>query len=311
MLHKWWGDGLEAHLGADTLAEISNDIPEDINMLWYTEPGNTTSYTDNPNYRFGYKDYTGAQTHSIGETVVLLTDWSELDNFLENFPTPHEEGSFDGLKIDGRYTLGCFWRFFHERLWTVRGMENLMMDYYDYMDELKILCARFLEFYKVIIDRYHALGCDGIFTSDDLGFQTGPMMSPAIFEELYLPFYKEFIGYAHEKKMHVFLHSCGDNTLLMDYLIEAGLDVFHPVQKGPMDMAKTAERFGEQITFLVGVDVQDLLPNATADEVQAEIAEMKRIFKPERGMLLSMGNGILHDTPKENIRAALVEMIKC
>ena len=59
-----------------------------------------------------------------------------------------------------------------------------------------------------------------------------------------------------QKGMHVFLHSCGDNTLLMDDLIGAGLDVFHPVQKGCMDMEAPARRFGDRLTFLAGIDVQ-------------------------------------------------------
>jgi uroporphyrinogen decarboxylase len=140
-----------------------------------------------------------------------------------------------------------------------------------------------VEFYKVIIDRYKEAGCDGIFTSDDLGHQHGPMMSPAIFEELYLPLYKEIIGYTHEKGMHFFLHSCGDNTVLMDYLIEAGLDVFHPVQKGCMDIEDTAQRFGNKITFLASVDVQQLLPNGTPDQIHKDIAYMKKTFKTTNG----------------------------
>lgn len=86
-----------------------------------------------------------------------------------------------------------------------------------------------------------------IFTSDDLGHQHGPMMSPEIFRELYFPLYQEIIGYTHERGMHFWLHSCGDNTLLMDDLIEAGLDVFHPVQKGCMDEQETVRRFGGRL----------------------------------------------------------------
>ena len=67
-------------------------------------------------------------------------------------------------------------------------MENLMMDYYDNMDGLKIICRHLTDYYKVIIDRFKELDFDGIFTSDDLGHQSGPMMSPEIFEELYFPF---------------------------------------------------------------------------------------------------------------------------
>ncbi len=311
---KWWGDGLRAQYGA-ALDELERAFPEDFAAGWYVEPGYDKSPNGNPEYRMGFLDYTGAQTHSIGRAVTLLPDWDQLDEFLDHFPDPNEPGNFaPAIKAaegaDGRYKLGGWWRLFHERFWGIRGMENLMMDYYDNMEGLKRIGEKLLEYYRVIVDRYADLGYDGIFTSDDLGHQTGPMMSPAVFEELYLPLYKAFIGHAHERGMHVFLHSCGDNTLLMEYLIQAGLDVFHPVQKGCMDMPQTAALYGGRISFLAGVDVQHLLVEATPDQVREEIAQMKRTFNRGGGCLLAMGNGIMPGTPLENIRAALEEMYR-
>lgn len=314
LMHKWWGDGLEKKYG-ERLKPLEEDYPDDIFTAWYTEPGSTTSSTNNPSYRWGYKeDYSSAAKHSIGETYELLPDWEELDEFLKDFPDPMEEGIFDEVKkslskAGGRYKLGCWWRLFHERFWSIRGMENLMMDYYDNMEELKVIGRKLLDFYKVIVDRYAELGFDGIFTSDDLGHQTGPMMSPKIFEELYLPLYKEFISYVHSKGMHVFLHSCGDNTKLMEYLIEAGLDVFHPVQKGCMDEEATAKAFGDRISFLVGIDVQHLLPEGSTEDVKKEIENLASIFRKESGgLLLAAGNGIMPDTPLENIETMLREI---
>ncbi len=313
-MHKWWGGGLEQKLG-QPLAEMAARFPEDIYMAWYEEPGRTVSPNANPAYRFGYKDsYADGERHSIGESTVLLPEWSELDLFLDDFPDPDEPGNFACVErslasAQGRYKLGAWWTVFHERFWAIRGMENLMMDYYDNMDGLKVIGHRVLEFYKRIVDRYAALGFDGIFTSDDLGHQTGPMMAPEIFKELYLPLYEEFIGYVHSKGMHVWLHSCGDNSLLMDYLISAGLDVFHPVQKGCMDYAETVSKYGNRISFLAGVDVQHLLPEGSVEEVRGGVRElMDTFYKPEGGLLLAMGNGIMPGTPLENIEAALTEM---
>lgn len=314
VLHKWWGNGLKDKIG-DDLNDMASNYPDDIFTAWYREPGGAKSPNGNKSYRLGYKeDYSASERHSIGKSVVLLPDWSELDMFLEDFPNPNEPGNFDEVEkklafANGRYKLGCWWRLFHERFWSIRGMENLMMDYYDNMDNLKIIGNRILEFYKVIVDKYKALGFDGIFTSDDLGHQTGPMMSPAIFEELYFPLYKEFISYVHSKGMHVMLHSCGDNTKLMEYLIDAGLDVFHPVQKGCMDAVETAKKFGDRISFLAGVDVQHLLPEGSIQDVRKGVSTLiDTFYKPEGGLLLAMGNGILPDTPIENIEEALKVM---
>ena len=183
------------------------------------------------------------------------------------------------------------------------------MDYYDNMDGLKKLGRALLEFYKPIIDRFAEAGCDAIFTSDDLGHQTGPMMSPAVFHELYFPLYKEFASYIHKKGMKLFLHSCGDNTLLMPDLIEAGVDVLHPIQKGCMDMSEIAKTYGSQISFLAGMDMQNILLRGTPEDVREEVRFMKRTFNTGHGgLLLAMGNGIIGNTPLENIKAALDEM---
>lgn len=314
VFYKWWGNGLEGKLGPQ-LNAMAEQYPDDIFTAWYNEPGYEVSSNGSKSYRLGYKDnYDSAEKHSISNSAVLLPDWSDLDKFLEDFPDPNEPGVFDEVEkslslANGRYKLGCWWRLFHERFWTIRGMENLMMDYYDNMDELKIIGNKILEFSKVIVNRYKALGFDGIFTSDDLGHQTGPMMSPSIFEELYLPLYKDFIAHAHNQGMHVFLHSCGDNTKLMEYLIEAGLDVFHPVQKGCMNQLETAKTFGDRISFLAGVDVQHLLPEGTVEEVKKGVQELiDTFYKPEGGLLLAMGNGIMPGTSFENIEAAFKEM---
>lgn len=316
VFHKWWGNELDKRYG-QSLDDVSAKYPDDIFVSFYTEPGEDVSPNGNPSYRWGYKaDYSGVVAHSIGELKELLQDWNDLDLLLEDFPDPNEPGNFDVVERDlekagNRYKLGCWWRFLHERFWGIRGMENLMIDYYEDMDKLKILGKRLVDYYKVIVDKFAALGFDGIFTSDDLGHQTGPMMSPMIFEELYYPLYKEFISYVHSKGMHVFLHSCGDNMKLMDYLIDAGLDVFHPIQKGCMDEAETAAKYGEKISFLAGADVQHLIPHGTVAEVKEGIEKLiDTLYKPKGGLLLAAGNGILPDTPLENIEAMLEAMTR-
>lgn len=311
LMCKWWGVGTAEKYGTK-LTEMAAKYPDDIYITWHTAPGADVSPIANPDYRFGFKaDYRDASRHSIAEAPVVLPSWDELDLFLENFPNPHEKEIFDPVINDmqnagNRYKVGGFWNVFHEQLWKIRGMENLFVDYFDEMGKLKIVAKKILEFHKVIVDRYAALGFDGIFTSDDLGHQSGPMMSPAIFKEFYLPLYKEFISYVHSKGMHVFLHSCGDNSLLMNYLVEAKLDVFHPVQKGCMDEKETAEKFGDNISFLYGIDVQHLLPEGTVEDVRSGIIDAaKTFYKKSGGLLFAAGNGIMPDVPLENIECML------
>jgi uroporphyrinogen decarboxylase len=135
------------------------------------------------------------------------------------------------------------------------------------------------------------------------------MMSPKTFHEFYYPLYKELCEHVHSYGMHFWLHSCGDNTPLMDDLIAAGVDIFHPVQRFTMDERATSLKYGDKISFLAGADVQILLPETTEAECRAGVREwIDMFYRPDGGLLLAAGNGILPDTPLENIRAMLEEV---
>jgi uroporphyrinogen decarboxylase len=137
------------------------------------------------------------------------------------------------------------------------------------------------------------------------------MMSPQVFHDLIFPYYQRFGQTLRECNMHWWLHSCGNNTSLMEDLIAAGVDVFHPVQKGTMDYAETVKQFGGRISFLAGVDVQHALQEMSPEEVRAEVRSMIDAFDlPEGGMCIAAGNGIVAGTPLENIEAFLDEALR-
>ena len=126
---------------------------------------------------------------------------------------------------------------------------------------------------------------DAFWTSDDLGHQKQLFMRPETFRKLIKPYYLRMGEYIHGHDMHWWLHSCGNNTSIMDDLIEAGVDVFHPVQKGTMEYAEVAERFGDRMTFLVGFDVQHVLQEETPEDVRAEVRAIIDMFDREDGGL--------------------------
>jgi uroporphyrinogen decarboxylase len=73
-----------------------------------------------------------------------------------------------------------------------------------------------------------------------------------------------------------------------------------------MDYVKTTEQFGSRLSFLYGIDVQHLLPEGTQQEVRDGIVTVaKTMFKPHGGLLFAAGNGIMPDSPIENIETML------
>jgi uroporphyrinogen-III decarboxylase len=151
---------------------------------------------------------------------------------------------------------------------------------------------------------------DGFWTSDDLGHQTQLFMRPTIFREFLKPYYHHIGQLLQKHNIHWWLHSCGNNTDALEDLIDVGLNVFHPVQKGTMNEVLVAETYGDRLTFLAGFDVQHILQEATPEEVRAEVRHLIDTFdRPDGGLCLAAGNGIVAGTPFENIEAFLDESL--
>jgi uroporphyrinogen-III decarboxylase len=96
--------------------------------------------------------------------------------------------------------------------------------------------------------------------------------------------------------------------LLLDDLVEAGVDVLNPVQVSAagMDAETLKARYGGKLVFWGGgVDTQKTLPFGTPEEVRAEVRERIRIFSRGGGYVFNTIHNILARTPVQNILALL------
>ena len=308
VMAKWWGEGLGDQYG-ERLGEF-NRYPQDVAMLM---KGPADYNQMDLSWRRAGED--GKRGYDSGG---WLPDWECLDEFIAKLPDPDAPGLLDDLHeraeqahAQGRYMVYGFWCLFFERPWGLRGMANLMMDYYLHPDEVHRLHDALCSLYEGLIHRAaRELKPDGFWSSDDLGNQRQLMMKPEHFHEFLKPYYDRVGAACREHGLHFWLHSCGNNTEALPDLVDAGVQIFHPVQKHTMDEQAVAREFGDRLTFLVGFDVQHLLREGTPDQVRAEVRYLVDTFdRPEGGMCLAAGNGIVGGTPFENIEAFLDEAV--
>ena len=309
---KWWGEGLWEQYGSE-LARFDR-YEEDVVVVPFPCPS-FTKRDDGFYWRLPEIDRTKKVGHDAN---AALPDWNDLPALLAELPDTDAPGLFENAKriadaahAEGKYVLIHHWSLMYERIWNFRGMENLLMDYYDYPDEVHALHRAVADTEnKLLLRAIRELRPDGYMISDDLGSQKALMMSPAVFREFIKPYYKETWGIARSNDVDVWLHTCGNITEIIGDLIECGLSVLHPIQKHTMDWDKVAADWKGKIAFWVGMDVQDTLINGSAEEVRREVRLMRDTFdSPEGGFLYASGNGIVGGTPIENIEAFLNECI--
>ncbi len=303
---RWWGEGLGEQYG-ERLGEL-NRYPEDTATLWI-----------NPLDIGAMNLSWNATSGRAHDSRCIIDDWCHLDEFIEKIPDPEQDSQFgnlaqqaENLRAQDRYILFGWWGLFFERPWGILGMENLMTDYHLEPEQVHRLHSALCDQYCGYIKRaIRELEPDGFWTSDDLGHQTQLMMRPDIFRELIKPYYARVGTVLKEHGMHWWLHSCGNNTEILGDLADTGVDVFHPVQKNTMDEITVARQYGDRLTFLAGIDVQHTLQEKSPEGVREEVRFLIDTFdRPEGGMCIGAGNGIVSGTPFENIQAFLDESIR-
>jgi uroporphyrinogen decarboxylase len=124
-------------------------------------------------------------------------------------------------------------------------------------------------------------GVPVIIQTDDFAFKSGPIMNPKLIDELFGPSYRRIIKAVHDRKGKYVLHSCGDNTLLIDTFISWGVDGLHAYETtSNADIFKEKKLHGDKVTIIGGVGVDYLLTDRSKDE---EVVDMVKKLIRELG----------------------------
>jgi uroporphyrinogen decarboxylase len=178
-----------------------------------------------------------------------------------------------------------------------------------FLDKLVEIHLASLEKFMAAVGPY----IDIILFGDDLGMQTGPQISPAMYREFFKPRHKVLWNRARDLgNVKVMLHSCGSLRELLPDLIDTGLDAVNPVQisAAGMDAQSLKKDFGSEITFWGGgCDTREILPKSDPETVERHVEEEIRILAPGGGFIFQQVHNILADVPPENI-AAMFEAVK-
>lgn len=209
--------------------------------------------------------------------------------------------------------LGRFGGAITETALYMLGMENWMIRLASDPDFMDALLTKITDI-EIALDR---IGLEAtakylqIFkaSGEDLGMQTGPMYSMKMFKNQLLPHLKRRFQAARKyldsvnPSVKIMLHSCGSISRFIPDLIEAGIDIIDPIQPhaAEMDSAYLKANFGDKLTFHGGIDIQQVLPFGTKEEIEAEVRTRMRDLGPGGGYILAPAHNVQADVKPENI----------
>lgn len=201
-----------------------------------------------------------------------------------------------------------------ELSWYVRGMDNLFQDLADENGIADWLLDWFTERSCNVGRAFARAGIDIIGLGDDVGMQTGMLLSVPMWRRHLKPRLAKVIAAIREasggRKVWVHYHSDGNIMPIIPELIEVGVDILNPVQPECMDAAALARQYGRDLALSGMIGTQTTMPFGTPDDVRRRVREIAALHRDHGARVMVAPTHVLEpDVPFENI-LALVEEAK-
>ena len=263
-----------------------------------------------------YRDNWGCVWHNIqdgleGQVVEHpLEDWDALDVYQPPDPlTTAERGPRNWVQTAkgiaeqrqrAEPTFGSAERLF-DRLYFLRGFENLMLDIASDDEHLPRLIDMLTQHELQLVDKWLQIGVDAINFHTDIGTQKALMIAPAKFRQYIKPMFKKIFQRCRRDGTHVCLSSDGHLLEIVDDLIECGVSVHDPqVRANTID--GIARAYKGRLCANVDLDRQ-MFPFCTPDDIWRQVEEVVAKIASPRGGLMIMGSVWGDNVPLENIEA--------
>jgi uroporphyrinogen decarboxylase len=190
----------------------------------------------------------------------------------------------------------------YERAWTLRGMQNLLMDFYDHPKFVHELLNTIADYNIAQVKEALKYDIDAVYFGDDWGQQRGLQMGPKLWRKFIYPVLKRMYDAVHAGGKVVFIHSCGDVDELFDDLIGIGLNCFNPFQPEVMDVAALVPQYRGRLVFHGGLSTQRTLPYGTVADVRNEARQLLALGC-EGGYIFAPAHDVVGDVPLDNMLA--------
>lgn len=192
--------------------------------------------------------------------------------YIKSLPAPEERDIPIGLHLGS--LMG--------NMRNILGVEQLCYLYVDdedlYIEIIDTMCGLCYECAKMALET--GVQFDYAHYWEDICFKNGPLVTPAVFDELIGPWYKKIADLCHEYGVNIISVDCdGLIDALIPTWVENGVNTMFPIEVGTWNasIAPWREKYGKEIRGVGGMNKTVFAKDKAA--VDAEVERLKELIK--------------------------------
>jgi hypothetical protein len=239
----------------------------------------------------------------------LFTDMPKYEEYFFDDPSNLDyETINEAYKETGNYGIceGIVGNTFFEFLTLARegGAVQVIFDLNDNPQFFKPIMERYVDYLSEIAESIiKNTKVDGIFLN--CGSSVLTVISPEMFKKWDLPLIEKIgkIAKKYNKIFHYHLH--GKGRAFIDDLVNSGVNMICPFEKPPrgdFDIIEIKQKYKDNLAVKGNID-PFFLEKASAQEIEDEVKKLVTSIGKDGGFTLASGDGVLKNTPFENIKA--------
>ncbi|MBA7511718.1 hypothetical protein ES705_03714 [subsurface metagenome] len=175
-------------------------------------------------------------------------------------------------------------------VWQGMGMNNFARAL---KNDPKLIEERFrfcTDFVLTVFKAYSDCGAKIFLEGGDIAHKGGPMMSPKYFNKYLLPRYQEVSEAIHDWGGKYILHTDGDITSQLDFIVESGFDGLQCLEPPWVDPYLVKKKVGDKLCLSGNIDTKHILVDATKQEVEQAVANAINAMGKGGGFMISPAN---------------------
>lgn len=248
------------------------------------------------------------QIHSMPVDGPIRT-MKDLENYRA--PDPYKQGRYDSIERALEEHKGNKAVILHlNDVFSIPSrlmpFDHFMMLLMDEPETVKALIDISVETNLAMAEEAVKRGIQIVYTGDDYAYNSGPMISPLLFREIFYPGLKRVMGGYKDLGLLVIKHTDGNIMPIIDMIINSGIDCLDPIDPvAGMDLAHIKKNYGSKIAVKGNVDCAHTLTFKSVEETVQETKQCLGIGMEGGRYIISSSNTIHSEVKPENYQAML------